>query len=351
MKGETIAWAVVILGIIYTSWKVTSPFVSALFFGVVLAYAVYPLQKRLQRRFPRPVSALILTAVMIGLGGAITAGLLIISAQVAYSFYQGVVDFIDWLLQQPLPPEVIKFITDFSNQFIPKLSDALSRHAFSIPGYLLQLLVFFLAFYYSLAYSEEIVRKIHASLPEKNRELGEKLLESVNKTLSALVRAWLLLNVAKGFLMTLGFLIFGVSDLYTAIVAGFLTFIFSFVPLFEGWMIWLIAAAYFVLHGMYGHAIGIAVYGFLLVSPMPDYTIRPLMVAKDAELDETLVFIGMIGGTWAMGVKGLIIGPIVLNLLLVLLKEWKKITADREPSHRPSPSPPEPQAHPPSLSP
>ncbi|WP_457751082.1 AI-2E family transporter [Thermococcus sp.] len=351
MKGETIAWATVILGILYTAWKVTSPFVSALFFGVVLAYAVYPLQKRLRKKFSSPVSALLLTAIMIGLGGAITAGLLIISAQVAYSFYQGVVDFIDWLLQQPLPPEVIKFINDFSRQFIPKLSDALSRQAFSIPGYLLQLLVFFLAFYYSLAYSEEIMRKIHSSLPEKNRELGEKLLESVNKTLSALVRVWLLLNIAKGFLMTLGFLIFGVSDLYTAIVAGFLTFIFSFIPLFEGWMIWLLAAAYFVLHGMYGHAIGIAVYGFLLVSPMPDYTIRPMMVAKDAELDETLVFIGMIGGTWAMGVKGLIIGPIVLNLLLVLLKEWKKITSGKEPSHQPSPSPSEPQAHPPSLSP
>lgn len=351
MKGETIVWAAVILGILYTAWKVMSPFVGALFFGIVLAYAMYPLQKRLQKRLGGPLSALVLTAIMIGLGGAITAGLLIISAQVASSFYRGVVEFIDWLLKQPLPPEAIKFINDFSGQLIPKLSDALSRQAFSIPWYLLQLFVFFLAFYYSLAYSEEIVKKIHASLPEKNRELGEKLLESVNKTLSALVRAWLLLNVAKGFLMTLGFLIFRVSDLYTAIVAGFLTFIFSFVPLFEGWMIWLIAAAYFVLHGMYGHAIGIAVYGFLLVSPMPDYTIRPLMVAKDAELDETLVFIGMIGGTWAMGVKGLIIGPIVLNLLLVLLKEWKKITSATESSHRPSPSPSEPQAHPPSLSP
>lgn len=48
------------------------------------------------------------------------------------------------------------------------------------------------------------------------------------------MRAWLVLNVMKGFLMTLGFIIFGVSDLYTAIVAGFLTFVFSFVPpLFE----------------------------------------------------------------------------------------------------------------------
>ncbi len=143
----------------------------------------------------------------------------------------------------------------------------------------------------------------------------------------------------------MGFLIFGVSNIYTAIVAGFLTFLSSFVPFFEGWMAWLIAAAYFAMNGAYFHAIGIALYGFSLVSPMPDYTIRPMMVARGTDLDETLVFIGMVGGTWAMGIKGLIIGPIVLNLLLVLLKEWKGRVV-KEPSHRPSSSPPKPAPRP-----
>jgi predicted PurR-regulated permease PerM len=182
--------------------------------------------------------------------------------------------------------------------------------------------------------------------PEKNRHLAEEILESLNKTLGALVRAWLVLNFIKGILMTFGFIVFGVSDLYTAIVAGFLTFIFSFIPLFEGWMIWLAAAVYFAVNGAYVHAIGIALYGFFLVSPMPDYTIRPMMVARDTDLDETLVFIGMIGGTWAMGVKGLLIGPIVLNLLLVLLKEWKRTVTLRESSRRLSPSQAEPSPRP-----
>lgn len=110
----------------------------------------------------------------------------------------------------------------------------------------------------------------------------------------------------------------------------------------------LIAGAYFAKEGMYLHAVGISLYGFLLVSPMPDYTVRPMMVAKDANLDETLVFIGMVGGTWAMGVKGLIIGPIVLNLLLVLLKEWKGGELSKEPSRplpqAPSKPAPRPQA-------
>ncbi|NJE77143.1 AI-2E family transporter [Thermococcus sp. ES12] len=346
MKAERLAWAITVLIIAYITWRAISPLITPIFFGLILAYAAYPIHRRLVPKLGEVHSAVLLTVGMLGLGGVVTFELLMISVQVAASFYQSVVDFFRWLMTQPLPPEVLDFLQNFFNQLIPRLSEYLSRQAFSLPMYLLQLVVFLFTFYYALANAHEIAEEIRLAIPGKNRRLGEEILESLNKTLGALVRAWLVLNVIKGILMTFGFLLFGVSDLYTAIVAGFLTFIFSFVPLFEGWMIWLIAAAYFAKEAMYLHAIGIAVYGFLLVSPMPDYTIRPMMVAKDADLDETLVFIGMIGGTWAMGVKGLIIGPIVLNLLLVLLKEWKRVISGKEPSRRSSPSPSKPSPHP-----
>ncbi|NJE42768.1 AI-2E family transporter [Thermococcus sp. GR6] len=346
MRAEIITWAATVLVIIYIAWEVVSPLITPIFFGLVLAYAVYPIHKRLIPELGEARSAFLLTAGMVGLGGTITAELIMISAQVAASFYYNVVDFFNWVLTQPLPSEVLDFIRNFSGEFIPKLSEYLSKQAFSLPMYILQLFIFLFTFYYALTNSTSIIEQIQLSLPEKNRHLGEEILQSVSKTLGALVRAWLLLNVAKGVLMTLGFIIFGVSDIYTAIVAGFLTFLFSFVPLFEGWMIWLIAAAYFAKEGMYLHAAGISLYGFFLVSPMPDYTIRPLIVAKDTDLDETLVFIGMVGGTWAMGIKGLIIGPIVLNLLLTLLKEWKRVIARKEPSHQPAPAPSKHSPHP-----
>ena len=344
---ELLVWGTVVAAILYLAWETVRPLVTPIFFGVILAYAFYPVHRRLSGRIGERWSAVVISIGMVGIGGIATFELAMISVQVASSLYRNVVQFFDWLLEQPLPPEVLNFLQRFLDQLIPRLSEYISRSAFSLPMYILQVLIFLLAFYYTLAYSREIYLQIVLSLPEKNRELGEEILASINKTLGALVRAWLVLNVIKGLLMTLGFIIFRVSDIYTAIVAGFLTFIFSFIPLFEGWMIWLIAAAYFAMNGSYLHAIGIALYGFFLVSPMPDYTIRPMMVARDTELDETLVFIGMIGGTWAMGVKGLIIGPIVLNLLLVLLKEWKK-RVSRESSLQRTSSPqghaPRPQA-------
>ncbi len=344
MKAEELVWGAGIFLILYLSWRVVQPMVTPIFFGLVLAYAAYPLQRRLSERLDRRRAALTISLLALVLGGALTSELVMISVQVLASFYTNVVRLFNWAVTLPLPGEVLNFIQNLRSQLIPRIADYISQGAFSLPWYLLQFFAFFLTFYYSLVYGEEIAAQIRSLLPEKNRELGEEILASVNKTLSALVRAWLLLNVAKGILMTVGFVIFNVSDLYTAIVAGFLTFVFSFVPLFEGWMIWLAAAIYFAINGAYFHAIGIALYGFILVSPMPDYTIRPMLVARDAQLDETLVFIGMVGGTWAMGLKGLIIGPIVLNVLLVLLKEWKRLTGS---SHRPSQAPQGPSSRPP----
>lgn len=344
MRAEELVWGAVVAVILYVAWRVVHPLVTPLFFGFVLAYASYPLQRRLSPRLGNKRSALLISLSVLLVGGFLTLELLLVSVQVAMSFYDSVVGAFNWLLTLPLPEDVLQFLQNFQGQVVPKIADYLSEQAFSLPSYLLQLLVFFFTYYYALAYGEEIRAQIYALLPEKNRELGEEILTSVNKTLSALIRAWLLLNVAKGILMTIGFIIFRVSDLYTAIVAGFLTFAFSFVPLFEGWMIWLAGAIYFAINGAYFHAVGIALYGFFLVSPMPDYTIRPMMVARDTELDETLVFVGMLGGTWAMGLKGLIIGPIVLNVLLVLLKEWKRFT---ESSRRPSQAPQELSSRPP----
>ncbi|NPA48195.1 MAG: AI-2E family transporter [Thermococci archaeon] len=312
---------------LYSSWRVIEPLVGAVFFGIVTAYALYPLHTRLSRKIGRFWSALALTLFMVALGVGMLVLMIMISINLLNTFYHEVGAFLNWLETAPLPSMVSNFVSNFKAQLMPKLADYVSSFTFSVPGYVMRFIVFLLVLYYSLAYGRDIVGVAMSLIPPSKKELGLELFRRVDGTMNALVRAWLLLNVAKSFLMTLGYIIFRVSNLYMAITAGFLTFVFSFVPLLEGWMLWVAAAVYFVKIGAYLKAIGIAVYGALLVSPMPDYTIRPLMIARDTELDETLVFLGMVGGTLAMGLKGLLIGPIVLNLALVLLDEWKDIMA------------------------
>lgn len=329
MKAEEILWGVVALIILYLAWRTIAPLLSAIFFAAILAYAVLPLHKRLAKRVDSKKSALILTALLIGLSAVITAELVLIIKNLVVSFYEDIMTFISWSLTLELPFGTHDVLQRLYSQLTPKLAEYVQSYAFSIPKYLLQLVVFLAMFYAFLVNSEEIKRQINALIPGGHEHLGEKLLKRADVTLQALIRAWLLLNIAKGILMTLGFWGFGITDFPTALLAGLLTILFSFIPLFEGWMIWLVAAIYLLKQGDVLKAVAISIYGATLVSPLPDFTIRPKLVAKEAKLDEIMVLVGMIGGVWAFGVKGLIIGPIVLNLVSALLKEWKRIKAQQ----------------------
>ncbi|NJF24716.1 AI-2E family transporter [Thermococcus sp. Bubb.Bath] len=328
-RKELVFWFVVVILVLYVSWRVIQPFVSALFFGMVLAYVFYPLHRRMKARVGNGPSAAVLTVTMVLLGLAFMGFTLLSSLNIVKSFYHDLGGILNWLTTLNLPHSIQSFFLNFRQQLMPRVSGYASSITFSVPMYILQLIIFISTFYYSLLYSDSMGRSILRMVPREQKGIVEEILSGADKTMNALVRAWLLLNVAKGFLMTLGYIIFGVSNIYTAIVAGLLTFLFSFVPLLEGWMLWVAAAIYLFESGSLLAALGISIYGAVLVSPLPDYTIRPMLVAKDADLDETLVFVGMTGGTLALGLKGLLLGPVVLSLGLVLLREWKNMQKRR----------------------
>ncbi|USH00096.1 AI-2E family transporter [Thermococcus argininiproducens] len=327
MKTEEVIWGAVALIILYLAWKTIGPLLSAIFFAGVLAYAVLPLHRRLIQKTTPKNSALLLIAFVIGISALITAELVLIIKNLIISFYEDIMTFVSWSLELELPFGTHDVLQKLYSQITPKLTEYVQNYAFSVPKYLLQLVVFLATFYAFLSNSEEIKQQIHALIPGGHEDLGKKLLKRADVTLQALIRAWLLLNIAKGIFMTLGFWVFGITDFSTALLLGLLTMLFSFIPLFEGWMIWLVGALYLFKSGMLLKGIVLSIYGAVLVSPLPDFTIRPRLVAKEAKLDETMVLVGMIGGAWSFGIKGLIIGPIVLNLVVALLKEWKRLKA------------------------
>ncbi|MFA4640025.1 AI-2E family transporter [Pyrococcus kukulkanii] len=318
MNLNKVVLGVVAVIIVYLAILTITPFFSALFFAFVTAYALEPLHVRLSKRIGVRKSAITLTLLIL----LLAIGMLLLLAYTltpvinqAYLYLSDVEEFIK-TVQLP-----IGSLEDLTTQAIEKGKEFLVSLTFSIPKYLLQTVVY-LAFVYFFLIKRNAIREL---LVFEDERLN-RIVERGNLTLQALIRAWLLLNIAKGFLMTLGFIIFRVSNLPTAILAGILTILFSFVPLFEGWMIWVAGSFYLFKQGHLLSALGLAIYGAILVSPTPDFTIRPKLVAREANFDETIVLIGMIGGTWGMGLKGLIIGPIVLNVAIEMLKEWKKIT-------------------------
>ena len=59
----------------------------------------------------------------------------------------------------------------------------------------------------------------------------------------------------------------------------------------------------------------------MLIVLVVDYTIRPVLIKGGTSLPFLAVLFGIFGGVIAMGVVGLVIGPVILVLLMVFFRE------------------------------
>ena len=68
----------------------------------------------------------------------------------------------------------------------------------------------------------------------------------------------------------------------------------------------------------------VALWGVLVLSGIPDYVIRPRLVGGGSdELPALVTFIGLLGGTAVLGLKGLILGPVLMTMAIAVLRIYR----------------------------
>ena len=79
------------------------------------------------------------------------------------------------------------------------------------------------------------------------------------------------------------------------------------------------------------HGILLAAWGICVVSAM-DNILRPLFISQSTNMPIVLSFFGVIGGIIAFGLLGLILGPVVLAIALMLWREWAHVEGAESPA-------------------
>ena len=82
-------------------------------------------------------------------------------------------------------------------------------------------------------------------------------------------------------------------------------------------------------------AVVVFVVGMLIVM-FVDYTVRPVLIKGGTSLPFLAVLFGIFGGVIAMGVVGLVIGPVILVLLMVFFREATSNEAESIPEIAPA---------------
>jgi predicted PurR-regulated permease PerM len=127
--------------------------------------------------------------------------------------------------------------------------------------------------------------------------------------------------IAQGTFATVGYWMAGVTE---PAFFGTATAIASFIPVVGVLTVIVPVGITLFLLGMPGHAIIELVWSLVTVVGLCDYMIRPRLVRGETEVPALATFIALFGGVEVFGLKGLIVGPVLMSLAMAVLRLYAK---------------------------
>jgi predicted PurR-regulated permease PerM len=338
--------AVILAGI----FLVLQPFLSAMVFAGVLAIATWPLFMRLRRAIGG--NATLAASLMLM---AILVLVVIPIALLAGAAADHVPDLIAlgkrWMQGGVRPPEFLKSLPLLGERLFQQIEVLLVDRAqltallerIAQPagrasvafvrvlgdGIVQLLLVTFIVFFYYRD-GDRIVEVLRRASERLSGRLSGEVMTIVTGTTRSVFIGIVGTAAAQAAVALIGFLIAGVPGAFLLSVA---TFVLSVVPMGPV-VLWGGAAIWLYTQGQTGWAIFMLIWGAVVISSIDNF-LKPLLIARGSTLSLGMIFLGVLGGVFAFGFIGVILGPVLLALGVALGHAW---VMAREPLGEPAPS-------------
>ncbi len=212
----------------------------------------------------------------------------------------------------------INFSEYFSNIVI-LISDIAKNFFSSIPKGLFYFLIMLFIVYYVLIYNKQILSSMNEYIPLNLKKQNE-IIGNIKKNIKVLFRGYFLTGLIQTIVAVIGYIVFGAPNL---MIISFLTLFISLIPYLGTPLIWVPVSLYMILIGNSVNGIGLLLYGTFIIS-MIDNFVRPILMSNKDTISPPLVFVGFIGGMLAFGLPGIILGPIIISITIILLKFLKE---------------------------
>ncbi len=208
--------------------------------------------------------------------------------------------------------EIAKTIADFSLTAAKNLTQ-------NSLTFLIMFVIMIYALFFFLKDGEKILKKLsHISpLGDEHEEIMYKKFTS---TVRAVLKGTLIVGAIQGFL---GGVLFYITGVEGALILGIIMMLFSIVPGFGSYVVWLPAAVVMFILGNIWQGTMIVIVGMLVISTVDNF-LRPILVGKDTQMHPLLILFSTLGGLLIFGVSGFIIGPIITALLLSLWEMYEQ---------------------------
>ncbi len=307
-----------VLGIIVLIFSLytLSPLLDSLIAGLILSYIAYPVFSRVRRVFKGESVSAFLTTVVLILPVVLLLLYLTYLVIIEFKSLREVIatqGFSIGTLVTPLDGQTFGGYSlnqlNQLNQLLPYIS---SLGAGTIVA--IKLIVFLIAMYYGFVelsrLRERHADKIKMKMTENNAV--HIFLKSLDNTLSGMLFGYVLTSLIVAITAGIAYSLVGIQN---AFVLGFLTGIFSLLPVVGAWVVYVPLGLLEIYKGFVPEGIGIIIFGVVFLNVILDVYVRVKLSKKVSDVHPILIIIGFIAGTIQFGVFGLIYGPLAVGLL------------------------------------
>jgi predicted PurR-regulated permease PerM len=294
------------------------PWLDMIPFGFAVAVVVAPLQKRLSRRIPGWLSAIVITLTLLLL---LAAGLLITiqamqgnlatNEEILGKIAGGLKAFSPQFMALGIPEETIHAATGWIEGSIHTIASF--WYGLSLASVLLtpriSLLLLSLAF--ALWKGDQVIRAILPRIPPKWMAIYPNLAAVSVDTLYAVVVVHLLI-VALTFGISIPF--FWILGYGHVLYLSLLTAFCELVPVLGASIPMVVLLFYAIAIGDLRGFLLVLLIGYIGVALLPEVTIRPILMGRRTLLSPLLMFVSFIGGILLLGLSGFLLGPLAVAL-------------------------------------
>ncbi len=327
----------------FACFLLVEPYVNSIVMAFIISLLMFPIHEWIEQRLPKHKNVASLLSCVI-LTFIIVVPLLFVFAAIVQqgsAFSQNVYQWVTnggiqtlfehpWVVKglalintylpfdtvnpQEIAQKIAKFATSFGSNLVGISAKILGDATTFLMDFFLMLFVLF----FLLRDHDKIISAIRHILP-LSRSQEDKLLNEIEQVSKSAVMGSFLTAIAQGIAGGIGMWLAGFPGLFWGTMMGFA----SFIPVVGTALIWIPAVLYLFLTGDSTWAIFLMVWSVVIVGSI-DNLLRPFLMQGSAGMNTLMIFFSLLGGLHLFGLIGLIYGPLVFAVTMVLFKIYEE---------------------------
>jgi predicted PurR-regulated permease PerM len=198
------------------------------------------------------------------------------------------------------------------------LVNAINNIISDIPGLFLQFFVLFFVMFFFLRDADIIMDYLKNLLPFKEN-VKEKFFIRFRSITNGVIYGVVLIGIIQGISTGIGLLIFGIPQTFLLTLVATIA---AVLPFLGAWIVWIPVAITMIIQGNITNGLILLAYGIIVVSFI-DNLLRPYIIGKKTEVNFVVVLLGMLGGIEIFGLIGFIIGPLIIDYLVIFIEFYR----------------------------